>query len=194
MLLPRPGIDPIPVPHLHNITACHRPLTITQDYRRGRHVVSALHVHLVFVTKYRRGVPGAGMLQCCQDTTRKARAGFGAELRDFHGQHDHVHLLADYPPKAAISALVNSLKRGPARQLRTDSTGQVNRHITHGHLWSPSCFATSRGGAPPGIIRHYIKQQRRPVNATSGLTPPRRTAPPPGHYGHAPAGSPSTAR
>jgi putative transposase len=25
-------------------------------YRRGRHVVSALHVHLAFVTKYRRGV------------------------------------------------------------------------------------------------------------------------------------------
>jgi len=25
------------------------------EYRKGRHVVSALHVHLVFVTKYRRG-------------------------------------------------------------------------------------------------------------------------------------------
>lgn len=24
------------------------------EYRKGRHVVSALHVHLVFVTKYRR--------------------------------------------------------------------------------------------------------------------------------------------
>jgi hypothetical protein len=28
------------------------------DYRRGRHVVSALNVHMVFVTKYRRGVVG----------------------------------------------------------------------------------------------------------------------------------------
>jgi putative transposase len=149
---------------------------------------------LLFPATYRRGVPGAGMLQCCQDTTRKARARFGAELRDFHGQHDHVHLLADDRPKVAISALVNSLKGGPARQPRSGFTGQVNRHIMHGHLWSPSCFATSRGGAPPGIIRHYIKQQRRPVNdikqqrrpvnATSGLTPPRRTGPVPGHYGH----------
>ncbi|MFD3596782.1 IS200/IS605 family transposase, partial [Nocardia sp. NPDC058640] len=25
----------------------------TDDYRRGRSVVSAMHVHLVFVTKYR---------------------------------------------------------------------------------------------------------------------------------------------
>jgi hypothetical protein len=29
-------------------------------------MVSALHAHLVFVTKYRRGVPGAGIPQRCQ--------------------------------------------------------------------------------------------------------------------------------
>ena len=74
---------------------------------------------------------------------RKVSAGFGSELRDFHGQHDHVHLLADYPPKVAISALVNSPKSGPARRPRTQFTGQLNRHITHGHYWSPSYFAAS---------------------------------------------------
>jgi len=58
---------------------------------------------------------------------------------------------------------VNSLKGGPARRLRSQFTGQVNRHIRHGHLWSPSYFAASCGGAPPGIIRQYIDQQRRPV-------------------------------
>jgi len=31
-------------------------------------VDSALHVHLVVVTTFRRGVPGAGMPQRCQDT------------------------------------------------------------------------------------------------------------------------------
>jgi putative transposase len=38
-------------------------MTIPGDYRRGRHVVSALHADLVFVTKYRRGVLGADMLR-----------------------------------------------------------------------------------------------------------------------------------
>ena len=35
---------------------------------------------------------------------------FGAELRDFNGEDDHVHLLIGYPPKVAVPALVYSLK------------------------------------------------------------------------------------
>jgi putative transposase len=147
-------------------------MTGSGDYRRGRHVVSALHVHLVFVTKYRRGVLNAGMLRCCEDAMRKVCADFGAELREFNGEDDHVHLLVEYPPKVAVSALVNSLKGVSARRLRSEFTGHVNRHIMHGHFWSPSYFAASCGGPPLGIIRQYIEQQRRPVNATSGLTPP----------------------
>jgi putative transposase len=38
------------------------------DYRRGRHIVSALHVHLVFVTKYRREVLDDAMLRLCDRT------------------------------------------------------------------------------------------------------------------------------
>ena len=141
-------------------------------WRRGRHVVSALHVHLVFVTKYRRGVPGAAMLRCCQDTMRKACGDVGAMLHEFNGEDDRVHLLVDYPPKVAVPALVSSLNGVPARRLRSEFTGRVNRHIMHGHFWSPSYLAASRGGAPLSIIRQDIDQQRHPVNATSGLTPP----------------------
>jgi putative transposase len=112
-------------------------------------VVSALHVHVVFVTTYRRGVLDAGMLRSCQDAMRKVRGGFGAQLRQFNDQDDHVHLLlAGYPPKVAVPALVNSLKGVPARRLRPEFTGQVNRHILHGHFRSPSYPAASCGGAP----------------------------------------------
>lgn len=102
---------------------------------------------------------------------RKACGDFGARLREFNGEDDHVHLLVGYPPKVAVSALVNSLKGVSGRRLRSEFTGRVNRHIMHGRFWSPSYFAASCGGAPVGIIRRYIEQQRHPVNATSGLTP-----------------------
>ncbi len=39
---------------------------------------------------------------------------FGAERVAFDGEDDHVHLLVNYPPKVAVSALVNSLKASPA--------------------------------------------------------------------------------
>jgi putative transposase len=131
-----------------------------------------LHVHLVFVTKYRRDVLDEDMLRCCEDAMRKVCADFAAELREFNGEDDHVHLLVEYPPKVAVSALVNSLKGVSARRLRSEFTSRVNRHIMHGHFWSPSYFAGSCGGAPLSIIRQYIEQQRRPASATSGPTPP----------------------
>ena len=147
-------------------------MTFPEDYRRGRHVVSALNVHLVFVTKYRRGVLDAAMLDACETAMRKVCADFSADLREFNGEDDHVHLLVEYPPKVAVSAMVNSLKGVSARRLRSEFAGRVNRAIMHGHFWSPSYFAASCGGAPLSIIRQYIEQQRAPVRATSGLTPP----------------------
>ncbi len=123
------------------------------------------------------------MLHCCQDMTRKVRADVGAEPREFNDRGNHLHLLPGYPPKTAISALVNSLTGVPTRRLRTQFTGQVNQHIMHGHFWPPPYLAASCGGTPPGTIQQYIDQQKRPVDATSGLTPPWRTGPGPGHYG-----------
>ncbi|MGW2089623.1 transposase, partial [Streptomyces sp. NPDC001880] len=35
--------------------------------------------------------------------------------------------------------------------------------IMHGHLWSPSYFSASCGGAPLAIVRQYIEQQKRPL-------------------------------
>ncbi|MFI7133260.1 IS200/IS605 family transposase [Nonomuraea sp. NPDC050153] len=133
------------------------------EYRRGRHVVSAMHVHLVFVTKYRRNVFDDAMLRRCEDIMIEVCDSFEAELREFNGEHDHVHLLIHYPPKVAISKLVNSLKGVSSHYLRKEFTGRVNRAIMHGHFWSPSYFAASCGGAPLSIIKAYIEQQRRPT-------------------------------
>lgn len=131
------------------------------DYRRGRSVVTAMHVHLVFVTKYRRGVLTDEMLTYCETLMRDVCHDFQAELIEFNGEHDHVHLLVEYPPKVAVSGLVNSLKGVSARKLRDQFRGWVNRHSINGHLWSPSYFAASCGGAPLSIITQYIEQQQR---------------------------------
>ncbi|WP_239373387.1 MULTISPECIES: IS200/IS605 family transposase [unclassified Frankia] len=138
-------------------------MDISDDYRRGRHVVSALHIHLVFVTKYRRGVFDAAMLNTCEQTMRDVCADFSARLVEFNGEDDHVHLLVEYPPKIAVSTLVNSLKGVSARMLRAEFTGRVNRASMRGHFWSPSYFAASAGGAPISVLREYIEGQRRPA-------------------------------
>lgn len=86
---------------------------------------------------------------------------FEAELVEFDGERDHVHLLLHYPPKVAISKLVNSLKGVSSRRLRQNYT-DIHRYYWKGVLWSPSYFAGSCGGAPINVIRQYIEQQQTP--------------------------------
>ncbi|MFJ3667353.1 IS200/IS605 family transposase [Streptomyces sp. NPDC090106] len=133
------------------------------DLRRGRHVISSLHAHLVFVTKYRSGVFTDETLTRCEEIMREVCESFEAELREFNGEEDHVHLLVHYPPKVALSKLVNSLKGVSSRYLRQEYTDTTNRAITHGHLWAPSYFAGSCGGTPIQLVQDYIENQKRPT-------------------------------
>ncbi|HEY2753305.1 IS200/IS605 family transposase [Phenylobacterium sp.] len=131
------------------------------EYRQGRHCVFALHAHLVFVAKYRRRVFTATILDDMRPIFAKVCADFEAELVEFDGEDDHVHLLVHYPPKVSLSSLVNSLKGVSSRRLRRMHPPLVRRYW-NGVLWSPSYFAASCGGAPLAIIRQYIEQQRTP--------------------------------
>ncbi|WP_328501589.1 IS200/IS605 family transposase [Streptomyces sp. NBC_00457] len=133
------------------------------DVRTGRHVTYSLHAHLVFVTKHRREVFDDAMLKRCEEIMREVCVSFDAQLREFNGEQDHVHLLVHYPPKVALSKLINSLKGVSSRYLRAEYTGRIN-HIGMGSVfWSRSYFAASCGGAPLTVIRQYIESQKRPT-------------------------------
>jgi putative transposase len=86
---------------------------------------------------------------------------FEARLVEFDGEADHVHLLIDYPPKIAISKLVNSLKGVSSRLLRKEFP-LLSTFSLKNQLWSPSYFAGSCGGAPLTIIKQYIENQTTP--------------------------------
>jgi putative transposase len=118
---------------------------------------------LVFTTKYRRGAFTDPILTRCEEIMRAVCVDFGAELREFNGETDHVHLLVHYPPAVSISKLVNSLKGVSARYLRQEHGTHLRRYLWGGHLWSPSYFAASCGGAPLAVVKQYIENQNRPA-------------------------------
>ncbi|HWS36505.1 MAG TPA: IS200/IS605 family transposase [Actinoplanes sp.] len=133
------------------------------DVRRGRSVVHNMHVHLVFTTKYRRGALTDAILTRCEEIMRNVCADFGAELREFNGEDDHVHLLVHHPPSVAVSRLVNSLKGVSSRYLRQEHGTHLRRYLWGDQLWTPSYFAGSCGGAPLTVIKEYIENQKRPA-------------------------------
>ena len=130
------------------------------DYRTGRHVIYMLHVHLVFVTKYRRDVLSEPAIRDLRRIFAKVCAGFEAELVECDGEDDHVHLLVHYPPKVQLSKLVNSLKGVSSRLLR-ENRPEITGRYHKGVLWSPSYFAASCGGAPLSVVAEYVKNQRK---------------------------------
>lgn len=140
----------------------------------------ALHVHLVFVTKFRHEVFGHAHLTRMEEIMRDVCRDFETELVEFNGENNHVHLLVNFPPKVAIAKLVNSLKGVSSRRMRQEFPDLRRHYYRANKLWSGSYFAGSVGGAPLSVVRQYIEQQNRPSKARSGLAAlPRGPSPPP---------------
>ena len=119
---------------------------------------------MVFVTKFRHNVFTDRHLtrmeeRSCGRCARTSRA----ELVEFNGENNHVHLLVNFPPKVAVAQLVNSLKGVSSRRLRQEFPDLVQHYYRANKLWSGSYFAGSVGGAPLTVVKQYIEQQNRPA-------------------------------
>ena len=55
------------------------------------------------------------------ETQAKARCeAWGGNLLEVNGEADHIHLLLELPPTAALADFVNALKTGTSRRLRNE--------------------------------------------------------------------------
>ena len=131
---------------------------LEEELRTRRHVVHHLHLHLVFVTKYRRKVFSEKMYQRLEFHFERVCSDFGCRLVECNGESDHVHLLVEPLPHTTPSRLVNSLKGVSSRMLRQEFT-ELEGYYWKGGLWSPSYFIASCGGAPLNVLKDYIRNQ-----------------------------------
>ncbi len=130
----------------------------SNGYRRGRHSVTLLYVHLVFVTKYHRKTLKLEHIERISEVCKGVAEKSDFRILEINGEEDHVHLLVEYPPKLSVSQVVNMLKGVSSRILRKEF--DISPHKDH--LWSPSYFAISCGGAPIEQIKRYIQNQEKP--------------------------------
>ena len=78
------------------------------DYRHGPHSVFEIHLHLVWVTKYRKPVLTGAVGSRVRDLIREICGPSDVLITKGHVSKDHVHLLVGYPPKNAMAGLANS--------------------------------------------------------------------------------------
>ena len=115
------------------------------------------------MTKFRHKVFADRHLTRLEEIMRAVCADFETSLVEFNGEGEHVHLLVNFPPKVAVSKLVNSLKGVSSRLMRQEFPDLARHYYRANRLWSASYFAGSVGGAPLTVLRQYIEQQNRPT-------------------------------
>ena len=130
--------------------------------RKGRHCAFELHAHLVFSTKYRGKIFNKKHLGTLEDIFHKVCGDFEVDLVEFNGEQDHVHLLIHYPPKVALSKLVNSLKGVSSRRMKQYHPELKKPAYLKNALWARSYFAGSCGGASINTLKKYIENQDTP--------------------------------
>lgn len=124
------------------------------------HCVYNLNYHLVLATKYRRKCITPAMLERLAVIFGATACKWEAELLEFNGEADHVHMLLALNPKIQISVFVNNMKTVSSRLLRRDFPQELARfYWGKPALWSRSYCILTCGGAPLAVIKQYIEQQ-----------------------------------
>ena len=131
---------------------------------------------MVFVTKRRGKVFNIAHLERLEEICRDVCSDFEAELKEFNGERDHVHLLVIYPPKVPLSELVNSLRAFQAGSSRYSSrqfppSGACERA---GARYGPRAISLVRLAAP--LLRPFGSTSRAKGALTPGVNAGARRA------------------
>ncbi len=119
----------------------------------------SLQMHLVLVTKYRRKVITAEVLQRLEEIFHATCLKWESRIIEFNGEVDHVHLLIEYNPKVQISKFVNNLKTVSSRLIRKEFEEQLSSTYSKPVFWSGAYFVASCGGVPLSQLKKYVQQQ-----------------------------------
>ena len=134
------------------------------EYRHGSHSVFSIHLHLVWITKYRKpALREEAVATRVRDVIREICREESVEIIKGHVSKDHVHLFVSIPPQVSISRLMQKLK-GKSSYKLFHSFETLRRQYWGRHLWARGYFCCSSGNVTDEAIKAYIEQQDRADN------------------------------
>lgn len=125
--------------------------------RTNNNVVYRCAYHVVWCPKYRRPVIEDAVDERLKQIIREVCAERECNLIELETMPDHVHLLVECDPQYGIHRLVKQIKGQSSRILRQEFDSLRSRLPT---LWTNSYFVATVGGAPLGVIKQYVANQR----------------------------------
>jgi len=129
------------------------------EYRHGAHTVFAIHVHVVWITKYRKPVLKEGIALRVREMIRQMCQKERVEIIKGYVSKDHIHLLLSIPPQVTISRLVQRLKGKTSFVLMRENP-PLKKQYWGQHMWARGYFCCSSGNITDEMIKQYIEQQQ----------------------------------
>jgi putative transposase len=138
------------------------------DYHKASHVMYSIHLHLYFVTKYRRKVLsepiGGRVYEVAQGICQSRKS----EILECGAELDHIHFLIDLHPDNNISVLIKSLKSATSQMVQKEFPIEFQKTYGKGTaLWGRQKGIVSCGGAPLEIVKKYIQGHKDSLSSPS---------------------------
>ena len=127
-------------------------------YRHGSHTVFSIHLHLVWITKYRKKVLVESVAIRVRDMIREICQSEGVDIIKGHVSKDHVHLFVSIPPQVTISRLVQRLKGKTSFKLLNEFP-HLRKTYWGRHFWARGYFCCSSGNVTDEMVIQYIEKQ-----------------------------------
>jgi putative transposase len=138
------------------------------SHRHGPHSVFSIHLHLVWVTKYRKSALAGAVGVRVRDLIREVCGVHDVLIIRGHVAADHVHLLVSIPPQIAVSRLVQRLKGKTAYKLLGEFA-HLRKEFWGRHLWARGYFCRSSGQVTDEVVKEYIENQGRGSDTEFGV-------------------------
>jgi len=121
------------------------------DYKRGSHTIFSIHLHIVWVTKYRRKILRGDIANRVRDIIREECRKKKVDILKGHVSSNHVHVMVSIPPQVAVSRLVQQMK-GKSAYLLLAEFSHIRKQFWGRHLWAKCYFARSSGLVTDEIV------------------------------------------
>lgn len=133
---------------------------MTQVINTSAHSKHTLIYHLIWVTKYRRTVLTNEIGDRVKEVILEIAQEQKCNIVATETETDHVHVMLELKPTHSIPKLVQLFK-GRSSRLLFQEFPHLKKRLWGGHLWSPSYYITTAGGAPLETLKTYVETQRQ---------------------------------
>jgi putative transposase len=116
--------------------------------------LSNILIHIIFSTKNRESLIYPEIMEQLHSYLAGIAKSYGSFVHEIGGVEDHVHLLVTLPRTLTVSKLIEEIKKGSSKWVKTNGEQYAN------FAWQNGYGAFSIGQSVYDEVRNYIQKQK----------------------------------